>query len=322
MEASLAGCSDALPLRIAGAAIGAWLVVGGAAAYTVREAPKAPEIVLAASFEQALNAGRLDEALALIAEDGTVKDLTGASITGREPIRAWLQEAIARHYHADAGIRQLSDGGRVTWTASLADDALRALNAAPVAAFVEAIVVDGRIRSWVPRVMAGDRLRIQAAMAKANEGVAREWIGSVRGQGGLEAIERLCASGFVDHNAAAGAAATRAALKARVAAVRSAFSGQTMSIEDVVVAADRVVIRGTVAGNQTAPLPGLPATGRSFNVGYIDILRLQDGLVVEHWGQVDSATMQQQLAPAPAPSATTVAPRPAAKPPDKPKSWF
>lgn len=299
-------------------------ISGAAGAYVVREAPKAPEIVLAATFEIALNAGRLDEALALVAEDGTIKDLSGNAITGRDRIRAWLEDAIARHYHADAGVRQLSDGGRVTWTASLADDTLRALNAAPVAAFVEAIVVDGRIRSWVPRIMAGDRLKIQGAQAKANEAVAREAVDVIRGRGELAVLDRVCATAFVDHNAAPGAAATAAGLKTRIAAIRSACGGLAVAIEDAIASADRVVIRGTVEGTQTGALPGLPTPGRSFRVGFIDIFRLQDGKVAEHWGQVDAAAMQQQLSPAPPPSTTLSVPasKPSAPPAEKKKGWF
>lgn len=287
--------------------------------YSDREEPKAPEVVLAARFDAAVNAGRLDEALSLLADDATVKDLSARAIAGREGLRDWLRESIDRHFHADAGIRQLSDGGRVTWTASLADDSLRALDAAPVAAFIEAIVVGGKIRSWVPRVAAGDRLKIQAAQAKANEAVVRALTEGVIGKGQVELIDRLCASTFVDHDPFPGALSTLAGFRKSVEAWRGACSGLSLTIDDLLTADDRVVVRGTLSGTQIGPLPGISAGGRSFKVESIDIFRVRDGRITEHWGRIDTAAMKQQLVPAPAataPADTRPAVTSAAKPAD------
>jgi predicted ester cyclase len=46
---------------------------------------------------------------------------------------------------------------------------------------------------------------------------------------------------------------------------------------------------------------GVPPTGRSISVGVIDILRIAGDKVVEHWGQMDSMAMMQQLGALPAP---------------------
>jgi len=300
---------------IAGGTLLAALALSGPAPanpYSDREAPKAPEVVLAAKFDAALNAGRLDEALSFLADDGTVRDLGGRAITGRAALTAWLQDAINRHYHADAGIRQLSDGGRVTWTASLADDTLRSLNAAPAAAFIEAIVVDGRIRSWVPRVMAGDRLKIQAAQARANEAVVRTVAEAVVGKGQLDLLERLCTTDFIDHDPLPGSPPTVAGYRQGLATLRGACSGLAMSIDDVIAADDRVVVRGVLSGTQTGAINGIPSAGKSFKVGYIDIVRVRDGRMAEHWGRIDTAGLRQQLQPAgggtPAPSAPAKVP--------------
>ena len=48
---------------------------------------------------------------------------------------------------------------------------------------------------------------------------------------------------------------------------------------------------------------GMPATGQSFDVQLIDIMRFNDdGLVGEHWGVVDMLAMMQQLGVIPAPA--------------------
>jgi len=40
---------------------------------------------------------------------------------------------------------------------------------------------------------------------------------------------------------------------------------------------------------------GLPGTGRRFNVTVIDIARLADGRLVEHWGVADRLSVAQAI---------------------------
>lgn len=49
---------------------------------------------------------------------------------------------------------------------------------------------------------------------------------------------------------------------------------------------DLVTIRWTITGTHTGPFFGVPATGRSIRVSGMDILRVADGKLVEHWGGV------------------------------------
>ena len=40
---------------------------------------------------------------------------------------------------------------------------------------------------------------------------------------------------------------------------------------------------------------GIPATGRTISVGVSDYLRFDNGLLVEHWGVLDTGALMQQL---------------------------
>ena len=62
-----------------------------------------------------------------------------------------------------------------------------------------------------------------------------------------------------------------------------------------------MVIRKTFRGTQTGEFMGMPPTGKSISVGVIDIFRIAGGKIVEHWGQMDSMGMMQQLGAMPAP---------------------
>ena len=45
-----------------------------------------------------------------------------------------------------------------------------------------------------------------------------------------------------------------------------------------------------------------PPTGNRISIGVFDILRIADGMVVEHWGLMDNMAMMQQLGVMSAPS--------------------
>lgn len=75
------------------------------------------------------------------------------------------------------------------------------------------------------------------------------------------------------------------------------------TVEDVITEGDRVVVRWTNAGTHAGEFAGMPATGRTFTIGGIDIYRVRDGLLAEHWDQVDQLSMLGQLGLIPQPSA-------------------
>ena len=83
--------------------------------------------------------------------------------------------------------------------------------------------------------------------------------------------------------------------------LRSGIPDFKATIDDVVAEGDRVVIRMTFRGTQTGEFMGMPPTGKSISVGVIDIFRIAGGKIVEHWGQMDSMGMMQQLGAIPAP---------------------
>ncbi len=59
-------------------------------------------------------------------------------------------------------------------------------------------------------------------------------------------------------------------------------------IKEVLVAGDRVVVRGEVTGTPAGELFGVPHTGKSFRIMAIDIQTIRDGKIVstfhmENW---------------------------------------
>jgi predicted ester cyclase len=69
----------------------------------------------------------------------------------------------------------------------------------------------------------------------------------------------------------------------------------TLTIDDVVTEGDRVAFRGTLRGTHCGEFLGVPATGRTVAVAIMDIIRVEGGLIVEHWGGPDLYDLARQL---------------------------
>ena len=68
-----------------------------------------------------------------------------------------------------------------------------------------------------------------------------------------------------------------------------------LRVEDRIIARDKVVARNSFSATHTQPLQGIPPTGRHFTLKTIDIWRVENGKLAEHWDVVDAAGLQKQL---------------------------
>jgi predicted ester cyclase len=83
--------------------------------------------------------------------------------------------------------------------------------------------------------------------------------------------------------------------KEMVQTFHSAFSDFHTTVEDRIVAGDKVVERWSATGTHQGEFLGIPATGNRVSVTGIDISRLAEGKIVEHWTEMDVMGMMQQL---------------------------
>jgi steroid delta-isomerase-like uncharacterized protein len=116
----------------------------------------------------------------------------------------------------------------------------------------------------------------------------------------LTAWAALFAENYVNHqlSAAAPPPAGKSPKQGQVAAI----TGRLAGIPDLKVEIEETVASGNIAaasfvwsGTHQGPLAGVPATGRPLRFTSCDIFRVQDGLIVEHWGMGDIAGVAAQL---------------------------
>ena len=108
-------------------------------------------------------------------------------------------------------------------------------------------------------------------------------------------VDELCSPDLVEHQfGMAGAGAD--AIAARQGAIRDvhrAFPDMTFTIEDAVESGDTIWVRVRGRGTATGPFFG-PPSGRPVDITVIDIARVVDGRIVEHWGVPDRFALLAQ----------------------------
>lgn len=116
----------------------------------------------------ALNAGDVDVAMELVADDAVltfVPDVAGTGpITGREQIRAWYEGLVAQNLRAEPSNVQV-EGDRVTFSNKVWMNDFEALGIAPVEYTGEGVVQEGKIKSYAETMTDESLAEFEAAMA-------------------------------------------------------------------------------------------------------------------------------------------------------------
>lgn len=86
-----------------------------------------------------------------------------------------------------------------------------------------------------------------------------------------------------------------AGLKALAEALLPGIPDIELPIENVVAEGGKVLVHLRVVGTHGGPLMGLPATGRRIDIGVMDLFRIADGVLVEHWALLDNLGLLKQL---------------------------
>lgn len=84
-------------------------------------------------------------------------------------------------------------------------------------------------------------------------------------------------------------------VKRAISTLHQAFPDFSMTIEDLISEGDKVWGRMTGRGTHKGQFGPLSPTDRKFEITVIDIMRFQNGKLVEHWGVPDRLALMEQL---------------------------
>ena len=116
------------------------------------------------------------------------------------------------------------------------------------------------------------------------------------------AIDEFIAPNHVDHAAPPGMPGGLQGVKQTINMYLTAFPDLHFTVEDLIAEGDKVVTRLTVRGTQQGEFMGIPPTGKHATVKAIDINRIVGGKSIEHWLEMDTLGLMQQLGVVPTPT--------------------
>ena len=134
------------------------------------------------------------------------------------------------------------------------------------------------------------------SIAELNKAVVRRFNEEFIARGDEAVLEELLHPEFVNRTAAPGVDPGIEGMRQMVKGVlHRALSDIRVVIEDQIAEGDRVASRKRILGRHTGELLGVPATGRPVELVVFDIVRLDGGKYLEHWGLNTLPILAQQL---------------------------
>jgi predicted ester cyclase len=114
-------------------------------------------------------------------------------------------------------------------------------------------------------------------------------------RGNFAIIEELIAKNVVDHNPGPSDAPGREGLAQVLWMLHHAFPDLNGRIDDLICDGAFVIIRWTISGTNTRRCMGIGPTNRAMQGTGTDIFRIENGRVVERWGNSDDMRMLAQM---------------------------
>ena len=130
---------------------------------------------------------------------------------------------------------------------------------------------------------------------KRNKAVIRRFVEEVQNKQDWAAYDELNDPDFVNLSAPPGAPADREGGKFFLQALAAAYPDAVFTIDDMFAEGDAVITRKTFSGTNVGKFMGVPATGRRVSLQYVDIMRVRDDRIVNHWNVLDQLSWMMQL---------------------------
>lgn len=131
--------------------------------------------------------------------------------------------------------------------------------------------------------------------AAANKATIRRLLEGVQQGGDFALFERLFAEDYVDHTPFGGFAPNRDGTREIYQAFRIAFPDWRAEVHFQIAEGDLVSTYKTYHGTHRGPFMGIAPTGRTTRFDVMDIMRVRDGRITDHWTVADGAGLIAQL---------------------------
>jgi len=113
--------------------------------------------------------------------------------------------------------------------------------------------------------------------------------------GDLATLDRFFAPDVVSHDMPPGFPQGIEGVRLFFSAFREGMPDVEVRIDEIVAEDDRAAVATRIEGTHTGTLMGIEPTGRRISVRGIDMVRVEDGRIVEHHGLTDTVGLMCQL---------------------------
>jgi predicted ester cyclase len=166
-----------------------------------------------------------------------------------------------------------------------------------------ALAVEGTLAAYPCSVTC--TLRLQRGIAVSiedNKRVVANFVQVCQNQHDLAAADEIFHPDFVNHYDPAGhpippTPSPAGGFQWFYGMLLRAFPDATMEINEQLAERDLVATRKTLRGTHLGEIWGLPPTGNRVEFEFIDIFRVKDGKLVEHWTHMDFDALRLQMRP-------------------------
>ena len=129
----------------------------------------------------------------------------------------------------------------------------------------------------------------------AVKAVVRRNTDEVQGGGNFELFDELFADDFLDHTPQPGSTPDKSGALQLYKTLRSAFPDFHAEIHWQLADGDRVTTYKTYHGTHEGTYLGIAPTHRSIHFETVDVMRVQNGKITDHWGVANLLSLMQQI---------------------------
>ena len=136
---------------------------------------------------------------------------------------------------------------------------------------------------------------IQDAATRDTRQIAEDFVKMWDASSPQGLAQRAYAPDYVEHHPLPGQGPGIEGLNQLAAVYFAVFPDLRTKVEAVLNDGDLTAVRWSGTGTHEGDQMGVPPTHRTVNFSGIDILRISEGKVVEHWGETNGLEVMQQI---------------------------
>ncbi|OGT29771.1 MAG: hypothetical protein A3E87_05410 [Gammaproteobacteria bacterium RIFCSPHIGHO2_12_FULL_35_23] len=139
-------------------------------------------------------------------------------------------------------------------------------------------------------------MRIICMLQTSNEQLIKRYFEEVWNDGRLDVLNEIISPDYINHNpGVANPVPGPEGLKPIVVGIRKAFPDLKYVIENIVVSDTQVAVHTTMHGTHTGDFFGIAPTNKVITVSQMQIERIINNKIIEHWRVTDELTLLKQL---------------------------